>query len=42
MIDDEEFKPTFINTVVYLYQMVGQTCIFLFNYGVKKSAIVKI
>jgi len=33
MIDDEEFKPTFINTVVFLYQLIGQTCIFLFNYG---------
>jgi len=31
--NDEAFKPTFYNTVVFLMQMLSQACIFLFNHG---------
>jgi len=34
-LNDEEFKPTFINTVVFLHTVIAQTSIFLFNYGGK-------
>ncbi|EGR29218.1 hypothetical protein IMG5_160550 [Ichthyophthirius multifiliis] len=30
---DQEFKPTFLGTCVFLYQLLSQTCIFLFNNG---------
>jgi len=30
---DEEFIPTFLNTVLFLYSLLSQTCIFLFNHG---------
>jgi len=35
LLDHEDFKPTLINTVVFLHNIVGQTIIFLFNYGGK-------
>jgi len=31
--NDEEFVPTFLNTVVFLFSMVSQTSIFLFNHA---------
>ena len=31
--NDEEFVPTFLNTVVFLFSTVSQTCIFLFNHA---------
>ena len=30
--NDLEFTPTFLNTVVFLIQMLQQSCIFLFNH----------
>lgn len=33
--NDEKFIPTFINTAVFLYSFVSQTCIFLFNHSGK-------
>ena len=32
---DEEFKPTFVGSAVFLYTIVSQNCIFWFNYGGK-------
>jgi magnesium-transporting ATPase (P-type) len=29
---DAEFKPTFLNTVVFILQLLQQSCIFLFNH----------
>ena len=34
LLNEEEFQPTFINTVVFLHSIIGQTIVFLFNYGV--------
>ena len=31
--NDQEFIQTFLNTVVFLFSLLSQTCIFLFNYG---------
>ncbi|KAL4433179.1 hypothetical protein ABPG74_010874 [Tetrahymena malaccensis] len=30
---DQEFKPTFLNTTIFLFSLLSQTCIFLFNNG---------
>ncbi len=30
---DEEFKPTFLNTVAFFVNFISQQCIFLFNHG---------
>lgn len=30
--NDLEFKPTFLNTVVFLMQLLQQSCVFLFNH----------
>ena len=30
---DEDFKPTFINTALFLFSLISQSCIFLFNHG---------
>jgi len=30
---DEEFKPTFLNTVAFFVNFVSQQSIFLFNHG---------
>jgi len=35
LLNDEEFKPTFLNTVVFLHSIIGQIIVFLFNYGGK-------
>ena len=34
MTHDEEFKPSFVGSAVFLYSIVSQNCIFWFNYGV--------
>jgi manganese-transporting P-type ATPase len=31
--NDEKFQPTVFNTVIFIYNLFNQTCIFLFNYG---------
>ena len=31
--NDEEFVPTFFNTVIFLFSLLSQNCTFLFNYS---------
>eukprot|EP00331_Platyophrya_macrostoma_P003123 CAMPEP_0176412314 /NCGR_PEP_ID=MMETSP0127-20121128/4078_1 /TAXON_ID=938130 /ORGANISM="Platyophrya macrostoma, Strain WH" /LENGTH=694 /DNA_ID=CAMNT_0017791977 /DNA_START=89 /DNA_END=2173 /DNA_ORIENTATION=+ len=33
LLKEPDFKPTFVNSVVFIHSIISQTCVFLFNYG---------